>query len=70
VAAPNSLPKAHVKRLSEMLVEIVRRPEVREKILAQGWQVTGTSPEGLANRIRIDTAAMSDVIQKNGIRPN
>jgi tripartite-type tricarboxylate transporter receptor subunit TctC len=68
VAAPNSLPKAHVKRLSALLVDIVRRPEVREKILAQGWQVTGTAPEGLANRIRIDTAAMSDVILKNGIQ--
>ncbi|MDM7948141.1 tripartite tricarboxylate transporter substrate-binding protein [Hydrogenophaga sp.] len=68
VAAPNSLPKVHVKRLSALLVEIVRRPEVREKILAQGWQVTGTSPEGLANRIRTDTAAMSDVIVKNGIQ--
>ena len=68
VAAPNSLPKAHVKRLSALLVEIVRRPDVREQILAQGWQVAGTSPEGLANRIRADTAAMSDVILRNGIQ--
>jgi tripartite-type tricarboxylate transporter receptor subunit TctC len=68
VAAPNSLPKAHVKRLSALLVEIVRRPDVREKILAQGWQVTGTSPEGLANRMRVDTAAMADVILRNGIQ--
>ncbi|MGS5088405.1 Bug family tripartite tricarboxylate transporter substrate binding protein [Hydrogenophaga sp. A37] len=70
VAAPNSLPKAHVNRLATLLTEIVRRPEIRQKILAQGWQVAGTSPEGLANRIRVDTAAMADVIQKNNIRPN
>jgi tripartite-type tricarboxylate transporter receptor subunit TctC len=70
VAAPNSLPKAHVNRLATLLAEIVRRPEIRQKILAQGWQVAGTSPEGLANRIRVDTAAMADVIQKNNIRPN
>jgi len=70
VAAPNSLPKAHVQRLSSLLTEIVRRPEIRAKILNQGWQVAGTSPEGLARRIAADTAAMADVIQKNNIRPN
>jgi len=70
VAAPNSLPKAHVNRLAVLLADIVRRPEIRQKILAQGWQVAGTSPEGLANRIKVDTAAMAEVIRKNNIKPN
>jgi len=70
VAAPNSLPKAHVNRLATLLAEIVRRPDIRQKILSQGWQVAGTSPEGLANRIKADTAAMADVIRKNNIKPN
>jgi tripartite-type tricarboxylate transporter receptor subunit TctC len=69
VAAPNSLPKVHVQKLATLLAEIVRRPDVREKILNQGWQVAGTSPEGLARRIAVDTAAMADVIQKNNIKP-
>ena len=70
VAAPNSLPKAHVNRLATLLTEIVRRPDVREKILNQGWAVAGTSPEGLARRIKADTAAMADVIKRNNIRPS
>ena len=70
VAAPVGLPKAHVRKLATLLAEIVRRPEVRQKILHQGWQVAGTSPEGLARRIAADTAAMADVIQKNNIKPN
>jgi len=70
VAAPNSLPKAHVNRLATLLAEIVRRPEMRQTILAQGWQVAGTSPEGLANRIQADTAVMAEVIRKNNIKPN
>lgn len=70
VAAPVGLPKAHVRKLATLLAEIVRRPEVRQKILNQGWQVAGTSPEGLARRIAADTAAMADVIQKNNIKPN
>lgn len=70
VAAPNSLPRAHVQKLATLLAEIVRRPDIRQKILQQGWQVAGTAPEGLAQRIRTDTAAMADVIRKNGIKPN
>lgn len=69
VAAPNSMPKAHVNRLAELLAGIVRRPDVRQRILAQGWQVAGTSPQGLANRVRSDTAAMAEVIRRNRIRP-
>lgn len=70
VAAPVGMPKAHVQKLATLLAEIVRRPEVRQKILNQGWQVAGTSPEGLAKRIAADTAAMADVIRKNDIKPN
>ena len=70
VAAPVGMPKAHVQKLATLLVEIVRRPEIRQKILNQGWQVAGTSPEGLAKRIAADTAAMADVIQKNNIKAN
>jgi tripartite-type tricarboxylate transporter receptor subunit TctC len=70
VAAPVGLPKAQVQKLATLLAEIVRRPEIRQKILNQGWQVAGTSPEGLAKRIQADTAAMAEVIQKNGIKPN
>ncbi|MDP1782710.1 MAG: tripartite tricarboxylate transporter substrate-binding protein, partial [Hydrogenophaga sp.] len=69
VAAPNSLPKAHVNRLAALLTDIVRREDIRQKIFAQGWQVAGTSPEGLRRRIESDTATMADVIQRNNIRP-
>lgn len=69
VAAPNRLPKAHVQQLATLLAEIVRRPDIRQKILNQGWQVAGTSPEGLAKRIAADTAAMAEVIRRNNIRP-
>ncbi|MDO9437348.1 tripartite tricarboxylate transporter substrate binding protein [Hydrogenophaga sp.] len=69
VAAPNSLPKAHVNRLAALLTEIVRREDIRQKLFAQGWQVAGTGPEGLARRIKSDTAAMSEVIKRNNIQP-
>jgi tripartite-type tricarboxylate transporter receptor subunit TctC len=69
VAAPRGMPQAHIDRLAGLLTQIVRRPDVREKIFQQGWQVAGTSPQGLANRVRVDTEKMKAVIESNNIRP-
>lgn len=69
VAAPAHQPKAQLDKLAAVLAQVVRRPEVREKLYAQGWQVAGTSPQGLANRIQQDTATMQEVIQRSRIRP-
>ncbi len=66
-AAPMNMPKAHQARLSAAISEIARSPEMRQKLFQQGWQVAGTSADGLAIRMKSDTAAMSAVIAKQGI---
>jgi len=67
VAAPKNLPAPIVAKLAKLISEISRTPEVRQKLFQQGWQVVGTSPEGLANRIQSDTALYGDVIKKLGV---
>ena len=67
-AAPQSMPKPIVARLSALISEIARTPEVRHKLFQQGWQVAGTSSEGLANRIKADTALLGGVITMRGIK--
>ena len=67
-AAPATMPKAIVARLSALISEIARTPEVRQKLFQQGWQVAGTSSEGLANRIKADTALLGGVIAARGIK--
>ncbi len=62
VAASNSLPKPIAARLSALISEIVRTPEMRQKLLQQGWAVAGTSADGLANRVKADTALLSGII--------
>ena len=69
VAGPNSLPKPVVAKLSALFSDIARSPEVRQKLFQQGWQVAGTSAEGLANRIKLDTALLGGVIAMRGIKP-
>ena len=61
-AAPNSMPKAAVARLSALFSEIARSPDMRQRLAQQGWQVTGTSAEGLANRVEADTAVLGGII--------
>jgi len=67
-AAPASMPKPIVAKLSALISQIARTPEVRQKLFQQGWQVAGTSAEGLANRIKTDTALLGGVIAMRGIK--
>lgn len=68
VAAPAAMPRPVAARLSALVGEIVRTPEIRAKLRQQGWQAVGTSAEGLANRIAADTRAMGRVIAAQRIR--
>jgi tripartite-type tricarboxylate transporter receptor subunit TctC len=67
VAAPRSMPPQVVARLSALFAEIARRPEIREKLFQQGWQVTGTTAEGLARRVQSDAQMLGDVIRAHHI---
>lgn len=68
VAAPASMPAPIVARLSALVGDIVRAPEMRGRLFQQGWQVAGTSAEGLANRMKTDTALLGGVILTQGIK--
>ncbi len=68
IAGPASMPRPIVTRLSGLVSDIVRSPEVRQRMFQQGWQVAGTSAEGLANRIKADTALLGGVIAMRGIK--
>ncbi|MRD48368.1 tripartite tricarboxylate transporter substrate binding protein [Caenimonas koreensis DSM 17982] len=67
-AAPATMPKPIAAKLSRLIGEIARSPEVRAKLFQQGWQTAGTSAEGLANRIKADTALLGGVIAQRNIK--
>lgn len=68
LVGPASLPPAAVARLSGAVVELLREPQVRSKLLNAGWQAAGTAPEGLANRMRADTTQLAEIIRTRGIK--
>lgn len=67
-AAPATMPAPVQARLATLISDIARSDEVRSKLFQQGWQVVGSSPEGLANRIKADTRLMGQVIAARGIK--
>ena len=68
VAAPRSMPPAVVAKLSALISEIVRSPEIKQKLLQQGWQVVGSTAEGLASRVKLDTAQLGAIISQRAIK--
>jgi tripartite-type tricarboxylate transporter receptor subunit TctC len=64
------MPAAVASRLSGVVSEIVRSPEMRARLFQQGWQVVGSSPEGLKNRIESDTQALGAIIRSQKIELN
>ena len=68
VAAPKSMPPAVVAKLSALISEIARSPEIKQKLLQQGWQVVGSTAEGLASRVKLDTAQLGAIISQRAIK--
>ncbi|OAK58077.1 receptor [Variovorax paradoxus] len=67
-AAPASLPAPIVQRLNQVLSEVIRLPEVRQKLFQHGYEAVGISGETLVRRVRADTAALSQIIASQGIK--
>jgi tripartite-type tricarboxylate transporter receptor subunit TctC len=68
VAAPASMPRAHIDKLAAAVTAIVRAPEMRQRLFQQGWQAVGSSPEALAHRIRTDTQVLGNIIRAQQIK--
>ncbi|VTU41451.1 Bug family tripartite tricarboxylate transporter substrate binding protein [Variovorax sp. RA8] len=67
-AAPASLPAPIVQRLTEVLLEATRSPEVRQKLFQHGYEAVGLSGEALQRRVKADTAALAQIISSQGIK--
>lgn len=68
VFGPASMPAPIAQRISEEIARIVRQPEIRQRLFDQGWQALGTAPEGLALRMRSDSALWGGVIAMTGTK--
>jgi tripartite-type tricarboxylate transporter receptor subunit TctC len=68
LVGPAKLSKAARDRLNAEVPKIIRSEETRHKLLTQGWQALGTSPDGLKIRIKDEAAIMANIINARGIK--
>jgi tripartite-type tricarboxylate transporter receptor subunit TctC len=64
--APARTPSEVVTRLNKVIVDTLRRPEVRERLLTLGLYATGTSPQELAKVQRADSELWAPAIKASG----
>jgi tripartite-type tricarboxylate transporter receptor subunit TctC len=67
VVLPAQASQAQAARLANELIRIVRSPEMRDKLFAQGWRSAGMSAEGLSQRIQADAALYGSMIKARNI---
>ncbi|HRW73738.1 MAG TPA: tripartite tricarboxylate transporter substrate binding protein, partial [Ottowia sp.] len=63
LVGPASLPRAVQDRLATVVGQIMKTPEVRQRLFNAGWQAVGTSPEGLKRRVEQETALLGGIIR-------
>jgi tripartite-type tricarboxylate transporter receptor subunit TctC len=64
---PAGTPPDIVARLNREIVKVLQLPEVRDRLMAQGDFVIGSTPEAFRDKIRDDVAKYRDIIRKGNI---
>ncbi|MBP6903354.1 MAG: tripartite tricarboxylate transporter substrate binding protein [Burkholderiaceae bacterium] len=68
LVVPAATPQPIVARLSALLAEISREPELRQRLAQQGLETLNSSPEQFAALIRADHAKWGQIVLRAGIR--
>ncbi len=66
--APTGTPAAIISRLNREAVQILKRTDVKERLLSMGMEALGSSPQEFAAAIKNEVAVMGKVIKDAGIR--
>ena len=68
VIGPAKMPMPIVTRLHDELVKILRQPEVRERIIADGGEPVGNSPEEFRQFMLADLAKWAKLVKESGAK--
>jgi len=66
VSAPAAVPAAVAQTLVKALGEVLALPDIRTKLVAQGFELESRSPEAFTNFIREQAAAWAPVVKASG----
>ena len=66
--APSGIPPAIVERLNKVLNQVLRRPEVRDRLTNAGLEVVGSTAEEFRNFRIADFARWGEIVRKANIK--
>jgi tripartite-type tricarboxylate transporter receptor subunit TctC len=70
IVAPAGTPKDIVARLNAEVLKAVAAPDVREKLIAQGFTVVGSSPEELHRTTKDQLERYGKLFKQIGVKPD
>jgi len=68
IVGPAGLPRPIVTRLHDELVRILNRPDIRERIVADGSEPAGTTPENFRLFMLADLAKWAKLVKESGAK--
>ncbi len=69
ILAPDGTPAPIIARLNRDIVRVLRMPDVRERLAADGSEPVGSTPEEFGAHIKSEIAKWRKVIAEAGIKP-
>ena len=66
LSAPAAVPAAVAQTLMKALTDVIAMPDVRSKLVAQGFELESRSPEAFTNFIRDQAGAWAPIVKASG----
>jgi tripartite-type tricarboxylate transporter receptor subunit TctC len=68
IAAPADVPREVVERLHASLSKAVAAPDIRDSLLAQGYEISVIAPDAFSALVRSDMAKWGKVVRDAGVK--
>ena len=66
---PAKIPEAVVSRLNPLVVRALEKPDVRDRLLKNGLEPVGGTPEDLSGAIKSEMTRVGKMIKEVGVKP-
>jgi len=67
--ATGGSPEAAISRMNSIVVQALKDPEVRKKLLSEGAEPLGSTPQQVTEQMKLDIVKWRKVIQDSGAKP-
>lgn len=68
IAGPSTISLSIRNKLGAAVIDVVKAPETRQRLITSGWQPAPSNYEGLASKVRAETRRLGGIIAMRNIR--